>query len=195
MPRSTGNSAGGVRLDMLGRGFALVHTPRFLDDDLFRRLRTSRMVLPFHCPRWWKFPQLARYGCWLEGLLERALPEESLALVALEFRHEPAGMVDPETDRLHADGSYLRSGYTPYGRATIYRDGPAEQPVSSGQTLLMTAANRTRALGLPCTLHRRPGAGPERAVIVCSFEPRGEQLQPANVLRRVAREHRPRRRS
>ncbi|MFI5460716.1 MAG: hypothetical protein ACHRXM_35330 [Isosphaerales bacterium] len=55
-----------------------------------------------------------------------------------------------------------------------------------GQTLVLTALDRARALGVPCTLHRRPGAGPERAVIVCSFEPRRQQPRPANAGRRVA---------
>ena len=32
--------------------------------------------------------------------------------------------------------------------------------------------DRARAKGVRCTLHRRPGSGPERAVVVCSFEPR-----------------------
>jgi hypothetical protein len=51
----------------------------------------------------------------------------------------------------------------------------------------MTAQNRARALRIPCTLHRRPGAGPERAVVVCSFEPRAEQAEPANVYREAVR--------
>ena len=59
-----------------------------------------------------------------------------------------------------------------YGPTTVYRDGRAERSVPDGQTLLMTAQDRTKAVRVPCTLHRRPGAGPERAVIVCSFERR-----------------------
>src|SRR5262249_25537648 len=72
------------------------------------------------------------------------------------------------------------------------RDGDAQRPVPRGQTLLMTAMDRARALGVPCTLHRRPGPGPERAVIVCSFEPRPEQPQPPNVYRCVAQTQEPR---
>jgi hypothetical protein len=102
--------------------------------------------------------------------------------VALEFRHERPGAVDKEVDKLHADGSYIRSVYTLCGLTTVYRDGDAQLSVPRGQTLLMTAMNRARALGLPCTLHRRPGAGPERAVIVCSFEPRQAEPQLAELL-------------
>src|SRR5262249_47243085 len=51
---------------------------------------------------------------------------------------------------------------------------------------------RARAVHMPCTLHRRPGAGPERAVIVCSFEPRQGELDRANVVRLVAETNRPR---
>ena len=158
---------------MVGRGFTLVDTPRFLDDGLFLRLHRSRTVLPFDSKRWCKYPQLARYAGLLGGLLDEALPEESVSLASLEFRHEPAGTEDREVDRLHADGSYIRTVYTPYGPTTIYRDGKAELSVPPGQTLLMTAMDRARAMRVPCTLHRRPGAGPERAVIVCSFEARG----------------------
>ena len=161
-------------------------TPSFLDDGLFRWLKRSKTVLPFHSKRWWKYPQLARYGCWLERLLGEALPEESVSLTVLEFRHEPAGSTDQEVDRLHADGSYIRSVFTRYGPTTVYRDGDAELSVPHGQTLLMTALGRARAIHVPCTLHRRPGAGPERAVIVCSFEPREDELRRANVVRLVA---------
>jgi hypothetical protein len=173
------------REDLLGRGFALVSTPPFFDDDLFLRLKRKRTVLSFHDRRWWKFPQLALYACWLEQVLGDALPEERLCLASLEFRHEPAGSADREVDRLHADGSYLRTVCMLYGPATVYRDGGVERPVPEGQTLLMTAQDRTRAVRVPCTLHRRPGPGPERAVIVCSFEPRLEQAHLANVYRQV----------
>jgi hypothetical protein len=192
MPRLTNRVVSRVRLDMAGRGFTLLGTPRFLDEGLLLRLQGGTTVLPSDCPRWWKFPQLARYGCWLERLLGKALPEESLALAALEYRHEPAGSENQEVDRLHADGSYLRSVFTPYGPATVYRDG-TERPVPRGQTLVMTAQNRARALGVACTLHRRPGAGPERAVIVCSFVPRPEPPPRAHAYRRVAQTHGPRR--
>jgi hypothetical protein len=191
-PRLTGELVGGARRDMVGRGLSLVNTPWFFDDGLFLRLKRRRTVMPFHCQRWWKFPQLARYGSWLERLLGEALPEEHLSLAALELRREPAGSVDEQVDRLHADGSYVRSVYTLYGPTTVYRDGGAEHSVPDGQTLLMTAQDRARALGLPCTLHRRPGAGPERAVVVCSFEPRQEQPPLANVYRRVAHSQSPR---
>jgi hypothetical protein len=178
--------AGEVRLDMLGRGFALVETPSFFDDVLFLRLTRQRTVLRFHSKRWWKYPQLARYACWLERLLHEALPEEGVSLLSLEFRHEPEGFEDPEVDGLHADGSYIRSVFTPYGMSTIYFDVPAELSVPDGHTLLMTAQDRTRARRIPCTLHRRPGAGPERAVIVGSFEPRRDDGMQANVHRQAA---------
>jgi hypothetical protein len=192
MPRLTGKCVAGVRLDMKERGFAVVATPRFFDDDLFLRLRRSRTVLPTHSKRWWKYPQLARYACWLEDLLGKSLPEEVLSLAKLEFRHEPAGSVDGEADRLHADGSYLRSVCTLFGPTTVYRAGEAERSVPEGQTLLMTAQDRARAVGMPCTLHRRPGAGPERAVVVCTLELCQEQPEQAHVYRQVAPRHRPR---
>ena len=181
-----------ARLELLGRGFTLVDTPPSFDDGLFRRLKRSKTVLPFHSKRWWKYPQLARYGNWLEELLRAALPEESVSLAGLEFRHECAGCTDQEVDRLHADGSYIRTVFTPYGPTTVYCDGDTERSVSHGRTLLMTAMDRARALRVPCTLHRRPGAGPERAVIVCSFAPREQELPQANVAHLVAETHRPR---
>ena len=181
-----------ARLELLGRGFTLVDTPPSFDDGLFRRLKRSKTVLPFHSKRWWNYPQLARYGCWLEGFLCAALPAESVSLAALEFRHEPAGSTDQDVDRLHADGSYIRTVFTPYGPTTVYCDGDTERSVSHGRTLLMTAMDRARGLRVPCTLHRRPGAGPERAVIVCSFAPREQELPQANVVRLVAETHRPR---
>jgi hypothetical protein len=122
----------------------------------------------------------------LEALLAEALPEEAVSLDSLEFRHEPAGSEDRTVDRLHADGSYVRSVWTLYGPPTIYRDGKVERPVPDGQTLLMTAMGRARAVRRPCTLHRRPGAGPERAVIVCSFKPRSEQPPLVSVYREAA---------
>jgi hypothetical protein len=186
VPRPAGSFAGGVRPDLLERGFALVDTPGCVDESLFLQLTRKRTVLSSHCKRWWKFPQLARYGCWLEGLLAKALPEEALALEALEFRHEAAGSEDAEVDQLHADGSYLRSVYTLYGPTTIYRDGDAQRSVPDGQTLLLTALDRARVVGVPCTLHRRPGAGPERALIVCTFEPHPEQPRRPNIYRQVA---------
>src|SRR5207249_2632206 len=110
------------RLEMRERGFTLVDTPSFFDDALLLRLPRSRTVLPFDCKRWWKYPQLARYACWLERLLAKALPEEAVVLAELEFRHEPAGTEDQEVDRLHADGSYIRSVCTLYGPTTLYRE-------------------------------------------------------------------------
>jgi hypothetical protein len=175
MPRLTGKVVAAVRQDMLERGFSLVTAPRCCDDDLLLRLGRGRTVLPFHSKRWRRFPQFAHYGGWLESLLGLALPEESLSLAALEFRHEPAGSEDQEVDRLHADGSYVRSVCTLVGPTTVYGEGGVERPVPRGQTLLMTAHDRTQAVGVPCTLHRRPGPGPERAVLVCSFEPCQEQ--------------------
>jgi hypothetical protein len=156
---------------MLDQGFALLPTPGFCDERLLRRLHKTRLTLPSGSKRWLKYAELARYGGWLQALLDAALPEEAVSLAALEFRYESAGTEDAQVDRLHADGSYLRSVNTLYGPATIYREDGVERPVPPGQTLLMTAQERARAMHVPCTLHRRPGAGPERAVIVCSFEP------------------------
>jgi hypothetical protein len=170
-PRPAGPVIGAVRLGMVGRGFALVTTPRFFGDGLLR-FKKSVSLWPFHSCRWGKFPELARYGRWLELLLNRALPEELVSLADVGFRYEPAGAVSKDVDILHADGYYIRSTCALYGAATIYRDAGAELSVPCGQTLLMTATGRARAVHVPCTLHRRPGAGPERAVIVCSFESR-----------------------
>src|SRR5262249_34453539 len=146
------------------------------------------------CKRWWKFSPLARYACWLERVLDKALPEEAVALASLEFRNEPAAFEDRQVDRLHVDGSYIRSLYTLSGPATIYLDGPAELAVPQEHTLLLTAVDRERTRNVPATLHRRPGAGPERTVIVCSFEPRHEQPRVAAVYRRVAESYRSRHR-
>jgi hypothetical protein len=170
-PRLTDDFVAAVRREMAERGFALAATLQFFDRALLRKLREARMVLRPGSKRWERFPQLARYADWLGQLLARALPEEGVSLAALEYRHEPAGLADDEVDRLHADGSYLRTVYTPFGPSTIYRDNGVEQPVPHGQTLLMTAQDRARAVRLPCTLHRRPGPGPEQAVIVCTFTP------------------------
>jgi hypothetical protein len=157
---------------MMGKGFALVPTPPFVDIDIPRKRQSVRIILESDCKHWWKFPQLEAYWRWLERVLSEALPDELLALTQLELRNEPAGTLDKDADRLHADGSYLRSVCTLYGPTTIYRDGAVEQRVPCGQTLLMTALARARATRVHCTLHRRPGSGPERSVIVCSFEPR-----------------------
>src|SRR5262245_479273 len=140
---------------MLGRGFTLVDTPALFDDGVLPRLTRARTVLPLDSPRWRKFPQLACYACWLEGLLREALPEEAVTLSSLEYRHEREGLVSEEVDGLHADGGYIRSVCTLYGASTIYRYRGTEQSVPDGLTLLMTAQDRTRALRVPCTLHRR----------------------------------------
>ena len=179
----SGKIAGHVRLEMLERGFVLLETPRFVDNTLAARCTGAMGV---HCKQWRTFPQLARYGFWLETLLRRALPEESLSLSSLEFRNEPDGFEDHEVDRLHADGSYIRSVCTLRGLATIYRDQKVEQSAPVGHTLLMTAMDRARAVRVPCTLHRRPGAGPQRAVIVCSFEPCDENSGLPNIFHQVA---------
>src|SRR6516162_8061313 len=92
----TSRSIDSARVELLGRGFTPVDTPPFSDDGLLRRLKRSKTVLPPHSKRWWKYPQLARYGCWLERLLGAGLPEESVSLAALEFRHEPDGSTDQE---------------------------------------------------------------------------------------------------
>jgi hypothetical protein len=177
---------GVVRWEMNDRGFTLVSTPRFCDESLHRRFKWGRTVLTCDSDRWGKYPQLARYASWLEGLLNLALPEEEISLDALEYRREQAGAVDPETDRLHADGSYIRTVYTLFGPSTIYRDGQEEIATPAGFTLLMTAMDRTRALDIPCTLHRRPGVGPERAAIVCSFASGKKRSSQGQIYQRVA---------
>ena len=169
--RQRGDTVDRLRLDMMGRGFALVPTPAVFDADTPPRQNFGTVVLHARSKGWWKFPQLSAYTRTLERLLSHALPAESLGLVNLELRHEPAGEEDKTVDSLHVDGSYLRSVCTLYGPATIYREGDVEHSVPCGQTLLMTAMDRARAMRIRCTLHRRPGGGPERAVIVCSFEP------------------------
>jgi len=173
---------------MLERGFTLLDTPQFFELGLALNLKGRTTELASDCKRWWRYPHLARYACWLETFLGRALPEESLGLTVLELRHEPAGSEDKTVDVLHADGSYLRSVCTLCGPATIYRDGKTEKEVPSKQTLLMTAMERARALGVHCTLHRRPGPGLERAVIVCSFEPRRRKQHEGHVYRKAALE-------
>ncbi len=172
MPKVRRREADEVRRTVAGPGFALADTPPFFKGESFPGLTKLRATLSRGGADWLRFPQLAGYAAWLEELLTAALPEERLSLVMMEFRREPAGYTDKSVDRLHADGSYLRTVYTLYGAPTIYRDGAAERPVPRRQTLLMTAMGRAKALRVPCTLHRRPGAGPERAVIVCAFEPR-----------------------
>jgi hypothetical protein len=164
----------------------MLPSPALDRDELVRKLLRGRTVLSSHSNRWGNFPELAGYACWLEELLGLALPEEAVALASLEFRHEPAGLVDPEVDRLHADGSYLRAVYTLAGPTTIYREGRVERSVPEGQTLLMTAIERARAVGLPCTLHRRPSSPEERALIVCSFGPRPEDPRRARIYRDVS---------
>ena len=172
-----------VRLGMLERGLALVDAPQFFGPYLGWRKSTT--LLPVSGKGLWRHQELYRYGRWLESLLKKALPEEFPCLVAVEFRYEQAGDLNHEVDRLHADGSYIRSVCTLYGMGTIYRDRGAEWPVPCGQTLLMTAMLRAKQVGLPCTLHRRPGAGPERTVIVCSFERR--QPEPSTQTGKAAR--------
>lgn len=163
-----------VREDMHGRGFTLVETPRFFGHDSLPGPRKGAHLRPDDRKGWRKFPGLAQYRGWLERILRDALPDEPLSLASLEFRHEAAGTEEDEVDRWHVDGSYLRTVFTLYGPATIYREGRAERSVPGGRTLVMTAMDRARALGVHCTLHRRPGAGPERAVLIGSFVPRPE---------------------
>jgi hypothetical protein len=160
-----------VRSEMMTRGFTLLRVPMSPDNLHPGRINKS-ILLSFHTKRWWKFPQWARYACWLERLLLDALPQESARLVSLELRQETAGCVDQEVDGWHADGSYIRSVFSPHGRSTLYLDDGIAHPVPAGMILLMTAAGRTRVRRVHCTLHRRPGLDPERAVTVGSFEPR-----------------------
>jgi hypothetical protein len=171
---------------MTDPGFVVVDTTRFFERRPFCAPGPGPTSLPFHAKQWRRFPELARYACWLEALLAAALPEESAPLAVLEYRHEQAGFADAEVDRLHADGSYVRAVCPLFGPATVFRDGDTLRPVPLYHTLFMTATDRARARGVSCTLHRRPGAGPERAVIVCSYAPRPEQSQLANNCRRAA---------
>jgi hypothetical protein len=159
-----------VRQDMLDRGFALVKTPRCIGG--FGPSRLNRSIALRSLARDDKFPALTRYGLWAESLIRNLLPEEHVCLTALELRHEAANHTDKQVDRLHADGSYIRSLYTLSGPSTVYRDRKTEQSVPAGNTIFMTAIGRARTMGVPCTLHRRPGRGMERTIIVCSFEPR-----------------------
>jgi hypothetical protein len=175
---------------MSGRGFALSPTPPFFGNERPVRMKGLRSVLTCDDKRWWKFPHLARYACWLERLVGEALPEEEVGLGYLEFRHEPAGHEDEDVDRLHADGSYIRSVFTVFGPPTVYREGRVQRTVPGGHTLLMTAMDRAKAVGVRCTLHRRPGTGPERAVIVCSFEPRPEPPPLPRVYKDVGKDYR-----
>jgi hypothetical protein len=184
-----------VRQGMMGCGFALVNTPSFFRDGLHQRLSSPRTELDADDKRWRQFPDLARYGCWVETLLEKALPEEAVSLACLDFRHEPADLEDQEVDRLHADGYYIRSVYTLFGPTTIYRDQGVERSVLEGHTLLMTAYDRAKAVHRPCTLHRRPGAGPERALIVCSFELPSVRPTRARLYREVGQADNPRRKT
>ncbi len=174
-----------VRDAMAGPGFALIATPPPFGDALCVGGHAGRSALRPDSGRWWRHAGLARYAVWLEGLLAAALPAEGVSLTELEVRREPIGRADAVADRLHADGSYVRTVHALYGPTTLYREGGVERPVPDGHTLIMTAQDRTRAVRVPCTLHRRPGPGPERAVIVCSFEP-GTGDEEAAVYRRAA---------
>jgi hypothetical protein len=179
--RLTGKTVARVRRELSGRGFALVDTPRFFDDETFRPPGAGTTAFCFDHTLSRKFPSLSRYGRWLAQLLARALPDELVPLVLLEYRREPAGYTDSDVDRLHVDGAYLRAVYSLSGRATIYRDGNKERSVPDGQTLVMTAMDRTRATRVHSTLHRRPDAGAARELIVCSFRPRPEKPRAASA--------------
>ena len=180
-----------VRQEMLDRGFTLLDTSSLFGESLPWPLKRKTTVLPSHGKQWWKFPKLACYASWLEELLAQALPEESVGLTALEVRDEAAGSEDKEVDRLHVDGSYIRSVCTLHGLPTIYREGKDERSVLWGQTLLMPAIDRGRATRVRCTLHRRPGIGPERLVIVCSFEPQEDSGKQGKVYHQIARRQKP----
>jgi hypothetical protein len=164
-----------TRAAMLRPGFCLVRSPWFFNERLLQRLPRRRLLLRVQDKLRQRYPELAHYGAWLAQLLLLALPEEEARLVTLEYRYEPAGSEDEEVDRLHADGSYIRAVYNLCGSATVYRHEGVETAVPASHTLLMTAQQRTRARRISSTLHRRPGAGPERAVLVCSFEPAGNR--------------------
>src|SRR5260370_29683004 len=109
LPQLTARDVAAVRLELSGRGFALLDTQPFFDDGPFAGLKKASVTLRCHDKRWVNFPHLARYACWLEDVLAEALPEEVVHLVALELRHEPAGTENAEVDGLHADRAYLRS--------------------------------------------------------------------------------------
>jgi hypothetical protein len=158
-----------VRIDMRVPGFHILDTLRLAESI---PLITRTIELPMGCRQWRKFPQLARYALWVESLLQQALPEELICLDRLEYRIEAANSQEPDVDQWHVDGSYVRSACTVQGMSTIVLHQEIERAIPLKQTLLMTAMGRGRSLRIPCTLHRRPGAGPARAVIVCSFESR-----------------------
>lgn len=161
-----------VRQDMRERGFTLLDGRLFLDEQHRFRLTRGWNVLRIGSRRWQQLPKLVEYAQRLEHLLCQALAEEFVALVRVEYRHEAADSEETDVDRWHADGAYIRSVYTDFGPGTRYREGDTERTVPIGKTLIMTAIDRARAVGVPCTLHRRPGPGPERAVVICSFESR-----------------------
>jgi hypothetical protein len=158
-----------LRARMRREGFALVTTPPIRLSPTLIRGRKNRVLTSLDSRCSWRFPELVNYGEWLQRLIQQTLPEERLQLGTLEFRFERGGLVDKEVDRIHADGGYIRSLHLLWGLSTFYRNGKIEQIVPKGQTLLMTAMDRARKLHVPCTLHRRPEANSERALIVCSF--------------------------
>jgi hypothetical protein len=127
MPWLTDALVAQVRLEMAGRGFALIGTPPFFDGDLGNRLRRCRTTLPYHAKRWRQFPQLARYGWWLEELLGQAMPDEGVALSSLEFRREPAGSIDEEvtgcTRMAGTCAQFLRCSDRPPSTATAAQSG------------------------------------------------------------------------
>ncbi len=157
---------------MMGRGFALVPTPLCPGDHLLKELKGARTAPRPGSKRWSRFPHLHRYRCWLERLLVQALPEETLRLVDLDVRHEPAGSANPLVDKLHADGLYVRSVWTLYGPTTIYRDGRAE-PLRPARPNFVDDGHGPRK-GTRSALHAPPpsrrGTGTSRdRVLVCEF--------------------------
>lgn len=158
-----------LRTELLEKGFALLPTPRLHVDEALPRGKKDRILAPFFSRRSERFPELARYGRWLDSLLRQALPEECLGLDTLEYRFERAKLVIDEVDKLHADGGYIRSLYTLAGPPTVYLHARKEHIVPFGRTLVITAFGRARKVRVPCTLHRRPGSGIERTLIVGTF--------------------------
>jgi hypothetical protein len=78
-------------------------------------MKKTRTVLPSHDKRWWRFPPLARYACWLEALLGEALPEEAVSLASLY----PAYFAGSQRSRSHRVRYWPLPTKTPIGLHTV----------------------------------------------------------------------------
>ena len=123
------------------------------------------------------------------ALLSDALPEESLASPSWSC-------VMNRQRRTRSRQAACRRLVSPLGLHVVRPDDqlPRRQDRSFGPQRTDPADDGDgprRAMRVRCTLHRRPGAGPECAVIVCSFEPGVEQSirassdQPTNAVKRL----------